>query len=577
MALDARTLGFLFVQLLVLYAYLSYYGSLRPYIFLFQSFLTGILAGLILLILSSVLSGVFLLLKGDWSVFIKAAALEKSISYLFLLAIIHLFYRKAGIRRFVSAGIHFGAGFAFLENLVYAFNLPPESIYIRFISSVPMHLATCGIQAYYIGMGRSFALSGNRVRSLILAFAVPVALHGLYDLTCMPDQGWEVYTGPMIVLSVLLFEVLYSRMQTFPEHSYLADRAWRFEDWFTLEKQLGYAKWILYSSGTRNLPHIPFFRFQPNYLRIFLSLVMLAFAALYFIDPDWYSPFLKVDTSYRLAIFGIMPASFGVIFFVIGSVNSEYFKNKRLRIPVVVDIEMTGHRNDRIAAISYEISARSMFIHSEDFFKEGDRIQLRMSYHNRTSSTITYVVRETIENNTGHYPSGMIVDLLPDQQSYKRYFLRYLFFRLIKGFMLLLNFPGSHSVRALFVRPLTVMQNERDYRAGESIFKEGDRGGQFFLIKKGQIAFFKELDDGKRLQLSELGPGSIFGEMALVSDKPRSATAECVTDCVVAVAHRDHLDALMQANPDFVLGLIQNLVKIIHKNEEELLRLKSSR
>ena len=65
--------------------------------------------------------------------------------------------------------------------------------------------------------------------------------------------------------------------------------------------------------------------------------------------------------------------------------------------------------------------------------------------------------------------------------------------------------------------------------------------------------------------------------MALVSDKPRSATAECVTDCVVAVAHRDHLDALMQANPDFVLGLIQNLVKIIHKNEEELLRLKSSR
>jgi RsiW-degrading membrane proteinase PrsW (M82 family) len=575
MALDVRTAGFFFVQLLVLYAYLSYYGSLRPFLPLLQSFLSGILAGLILLILSSFLSGFFQVFQHDWSVFLKAAVLEKSISYLFLLLLIYQGYRGAGIQRFVSAGVHFGAGFAFLENLVYAFNLTPESIYIRFISSVPMHLATCGIQAFYIGMSRSYSLSRNRARSLVIALVLPVALHGLYDLTCMPEQGWAVYTGPMIVLSVLLFEMLYSRMQTYPENSYLAERSWRFEDWITLEKQPAYAKWILYSSGTRNLPRISYFRFQPSYLRIFFSLVMFFFAILYFVDPDWYRPFVKLNAAYQLAIFGIMPPSFGVIFFVIGSVNPEYFKNKRLRIPVVVDVEMTGPNNERISAISYEISSHAMFILSDDFFSKGDRIQLIMSYHNRTSKPVNCTVREIIQNNAIRYPSGMIVDLEAHQSAYTGYYLRYMVFRVLKGFSLLMNFPGSHKVRSLFVRPLTVMQNEREYRAGECIFREGDRGKQFFLIKKGRIAFFKELEGGNRILLSELGPGSIFGEMALVSDRPRSATAECLTDCVVAVAHRDHLDALIQSNPDFVLGLIQNLIKIIHKNEEELLRLKS--
>jgi CRP-like cAMP-binding protein len=141
---------------------------------------------------------------------------------------------------------------------------------------------------------------------------------------------------------------------------------------------------------------------------------------------------------------------------------------------------------------------------------------------------------------------------------------------LIKGIIFLLNLPGSKAIRALFVRPLTVMQNERLYRKGEFIFHQGDTGRHFYLIKKGKVGIFKEFDNGRMQKIAELGTGEIFGEMAVVSDAPRSASAQCLEDTIVAVAHKDHLEALVQSNPQFTMELLNHLIKMVHKREEQL-------
>lgn len=570
---DERVVGFMIVQVMLLYAVLKHYGSLRPVHQLLQGLLSGILGGVLLLLFAPLLLPFLPDASSLPGIFVNAAVVEKSMSFLVLLTLARVSARDG--RRFVSMGVHFGAGFAFLENVVYAMNYHVDAVYIRFLSSVPMHLATCGIQAYFIGMGHLYEHPKSKWRSYLLAIVIPLLLHGIYDISCFPGRGLEAISGPMIVLSVLVFEVIHSRLQTFPDAEELGRRGLRIEDWFTLEKQLAYGKWILYSAGTRNLPRIGFFRLQRNIFRLGLSSVMLALALLYWIDPAWYRGLLRVDlnAAYQTALFGVMPLSFAFVFAVIGSVNPEYFRNKRLRIPVVVDIT-ASHGAERVGGFSYEVAPVSMFVHSEDFLKAGDDVRLELEYLGRVSEPITGAVRLVVQAGDELYPSGMVVDLDLDGAALQRYYRRYWLFRLVKGVSLLFSIPGSHAIRSLFVRPLTVMQQERGYRAGDTIFRQGDMGRRFYLIKKGQVTIYKELENGERMKLSDLGVGAIFGEMAIVSDSIRSATAVCTADCVLAIAHRDHLDALMQANPEFVTGIIRNLIQIIDKNEQEIGRMK---
>ena len=67
------------------------------------------------------------------------------------------------------------------------------------------------------------------------------------------------------------------------------------------------------------------------------------------------------------------------------------------------------------------------------------------------------------------------------------------------------------------------------FRAGENIFLEGDQGGSVYLIDKGKVEISKKADYEKVI-LATLGWNEIFGEMALVDNNPRSATAKAIED-----------------------------------------------
>src|SRR5258707_15777152 len=82
----------------------------------------------------------------------------------------------------------------------------------------------------------------------------------------------------------------------------------------------------------------------------------------------------------------------------------------------------------------------------------------------------------------------------------------------------------------------------RSAKAGEIIFKEGDEADQLFVIKSGQI----EIQLGNRT-LAELSANSIFGEMALIDDAPRSATAVAKTDVeLVPISEKQFLFLVSQ-------------------------------
>src|SRR6202161_1690260 len=92
----------------------------------------------------------------------------------------------------------------------------------------------------------------------------------------------------------------------------------------------------------------------------------------------------------------------------------------------------------------------------------------------------------------------------------------------------------------------------RTAKAGDTIFKEGDEADELFVIKSGQI----EIRLGNRT-LAELPTNSIFGEMALIDDAPRSATAVAVTDVELVPVSEKQFLFLVSQTPFFAIKVMR--------------------
>jgi CRP/FNR family cyclic AMP-dependent transcriptional regulator len=96
----------------------------------------------------------------------------------------------------------------------------------------------------------------------------------------------------------------------------------------------------------------------------------------------------------------------------------------------------------------------------------------------------------------------------------------------------------------------------QSFKAGSVIFREGDEARELFVIKSGQV----RIQIGNRT-VTELGADSIFGEMALIDNEPRSATAVAMTDVeLVAVSEKQFL-FLVSQTPYFALKVMRVLAQ----------------
>jgi hypothetical protein len=68
------------------------------------------------------------------------------------------------------------------------------------------------------------------------------------------------------------------------------------------------------------------------------------------------------------------------------------------------------------------------------------------------------------------------------------------------------------------------------FRPGEVIFRQGDHGDLVYTIVRGEVEVIREEENGDERLLARMGPGEYFGEMALISDAPRTATVRALTD-----------------------------------------------
>lgn len=94
----------------------------------------------------------------------------------------------------------------------------------------------------------------------------------------------------------------------------------------------------------------------------------------------------------------------------------------------------------------------------------------------------------------------------------------------------------------------------KHFKAGERIFDEGEAGDFMYGLIEGEV----EIRKGGKV-VDTIGPGGIFGEMALIDHAPRSATAVAKTDCKAAQISEKRFYFLVQQTPNFALHLMRVL------------------
>ena len=98
----------------------------------------------------------------------------------------------------------------------------------------------------------------------------------------------------------------------------------------------------------------------------------------------------------------------------------------------------------------------------------------------------------------------------------------------------------------------------RDCAAGEVLFREGDVGDVMYVIREGVVRISKAGSDGQK-RLADLGAGEFFGEMSILNDKPRNATAEVLEPAKLLVINARTFEQMVKSNAEVALRLIKKL------------------
>jgi len=107
---------------------------------------------------------------------------------------------------------------------------------------------------------------------------------------------------------------------------------------------------------------------------------------------------------------------------------------------------------------------------------------------------------------------------------------------------------------------------EQSYKPGQEVVRQGDTGVGAFIIRSGKVEIIQERD-GTQTKIATLGPGEVIGEMALLDEFPRSATARAIEPTTVIGIQRWHFLGILQSHPQLALALLPILSRRIRNAE----------
>ena len=119
---------------------------------------------------------------------------------------------------------------------------------------------------------------------------------------------------------------------------------------------------------------------------------------------------------------------------------------------------------------------------------------------------------------------------------------------------------------------LRAIAQERTFAAGQEVFKEGDSGDGLYVVRDGMVEISGLVEHREQLVFSEVGPGEVFGEMAVIEAKPRSAGAVAKSKTAVYFLPRAEMLALIERSPALALALLREISHRLREFNQQYLR-----
>ncbi len=110
----------------------------------------------------------------------------------------------------------------------------------------------------------------------------------------------------------------------------------------------------------------------------------------------------------------------------------------------------------------------------------------------------------------------------------------------------------------------------RLYRPGELIFQQDDPGQVLYLVETGQVRIFVEGENGQETSVTFCGPGDVFGELAVIDEDPRSASAVAVKDTALLTLGRDRFREHLRRSPQLALNFMRALSVRVRYNTQQM-------
>jgi len=112
----------------------------------------------------------------------------------------------------------------------------------------------------------------------------------------------------------------------------------------------------------------------------------------------------------------------------------------------------------------------------------------------------------------------------------------------------------------------------RSYPKGVRVFHEGDHSDACYIVRNGDLRVTREHPDGRAIALATLGPGDIFGELAMLDGEARSASVEALTDCELLGIPATDFRRLLAARAEITVKLVVALTRRLREANERISR-----
>jgi diguanylate cyclase (GGDEF)-like protein len=112
---------------------------------------------------------------------------------------------------------------------------------------------------------------------------------------------------------------------------------------------------------------------------------------------------------------------------------------------------------------------------------------------------------------------------------------------------------------AIIARYLNPLKASRD----AVLCKEGDKGDELFIVRKGTIASAIQLPDGNQKQIAQFKGGNFFGEMAIFENAPRSATCFAIEKSELFTMHKNDFYKALEDHPEIAISIMYKMLSII--------------